>query len=215
MDFGKAFTFVFDDPEWVRKVGISALISLIPIVGQFYVLGWGLEVARRLATGGAELLPDIDFGTYLGYGFKAFVVGLVWTAPIWVVSILLGIISSVAYNTDLNIANAVATIIGICGGLFGLVFGILVGIVLPAAFTRMVVFGSIKDGLAFGAVWDLVRTAPGPYLLVLVGNIVAGIVAGIVGTIACGIGVFITTTIYQAVVGHLTGQAYVAASSRT
>jgi hypothetical protein len=49
MNFGKAFTFVFDDPEWLRKVAINALIGLIPIVGQLYLLGWGLEVARRVA----------------------------------------------------------------------------------------------------------------------------------------------------------------------
>jgi hypothetical protein len=219
MDFGKAFTFIFDDPEWIRKVGISALIGLIPIVGQLYLLGWGLEVTRRMAAGVAELLPDIDFGTYLGHGFKAFVVALVWTAPIWVLAIVVAIVSSLtynssaAYNTAPRVANAAATIVSICFGLFAFVYGIFAGIALPAAFSRTVIFGSIGDGLAFGKVWKLVSAAIGPWVLALIGNIVAGILASIIGSIACGIGVFITTAMYQVIMGHFYGQAYLAAKA--
>lgn len=210
MDFGKAFSFAFEDPEWLRKTLISALIGIIPIIGQIYLLGWGLEVARRIATGSIEPLPDVEFGAYLGQGFKAFIVALVWTAPIWLVSIVVAIISSLIYNGNTNAGNVAATVVSVCFGLFALVVGIFVGVVLPAAFTRMVLSGSIGDGLNFGAVWGLVRAAPGPWLMALVGNIVAGILAGIIGTILCGIGIVFTTALYQVVMGHLYGQAYIA-----
>jgi hypothetical protein len=217
MDFEKAFTFVFDDPDWLRKVAINALIGIIPIVGQIYLMGWGLEVARRIALGSGEPLPDVDFGTYLGHGFKAFVVALVYTAPIWVFVLVIAAASALIYDvnqgTPTTAANTVAIIAGTCGGLFGLLYGLLMGVMLPAAFTRMVVFGNIKDGLALRAVWDLVRRAPSAYLLVLVGTIVAQILAGIVGGIACGIGVIFTTALYQAIAGHFYGQAYRAATA--
>ena len=214
MDFGKAFTFAFEDPDWLKKVFINALIGLIPFVGQIYVMGWGLEVARRVATGSTELLPDVDFGAYLGQGFKAIVVSLVWTAPIWLVSIVFAAIAALTSNADPDVAEAVAMIGGICVGLVSLVFGIALGIMLPAALTRTVVFGSIKAGLAFGAVGKLVAAAPVAYLLTLVGNFAAGLAASIIGGLACGIGVFFTMTLYQAVMGHFYGQAYVAASAR-
>ena len=213
MDFGKAFTFAFDDPEWLRKVGISALIGLIPLVGQVYVMGWGLEVARRIVEGSTEPLPDVDFGTYLGYGFKAFVVALVWSAPIWLVSIAFAVVAALTANADPDVAEAVSLVGGICVGLVSLVLGITLGIMLPAALTRTVVFGSIKDGLNFGAVWRLVAASPGSWLLVLLGNIVASFAASLIGGIACGIGVFFTMTLYQAVLGHFYGQAYNAASA--
>ena len=213
MDFGKAFTFVFDDPEWLKKIAINSLIGLIPIVGQIYVMGWGLEVARRIVAGSGQPLPDVDFGTYLGYGFKAFVVALVYTAPIWVLSIIVAGLSALLYEVSQDAANAIGLIVGICFGSFGLIYGLLMGVMMPAAFTRMVVFGSIKDGLAFGSVFSLVRAAPGAYLLVLVGSMVAGFLASIVGTLACGIGVIFTMTLYQAVMGHFYGQAYLAAGA--
>lgn len=213
MDFGKAFTFVFEDPDWLKKVAINALIGLIPLVGQFYVMGWGLEVARRIIAGSTEPLPEVDFGTYLGHGFKALVVSLVWTAPIWLVSIVFAAIAALTSNADPDVAEAVAMVGGLCVGLVGIVFGIALGIMLPAALTRTVVFGSIRDGLNFGAVWRLVAAAPGPWLLVLVGSVVAGFAASLIGSLACGIGVFFTMTLYQAVMGHFYGQAYLASGA--
>jgi len=41
MDFGKAFSFVFEDEDWIKKIGVGGLISLIPVIGVFLVLGWG------------------------------------------------------------------------------------------------------------------------------------------------------------------------------
>ncbi len=211
MDFGKAFTFVFDDPEWLKKVAINALIGLIPIVGALYLLGWGLEVARRVATGSSTPLPDVDFGIHLGHGLKAFVVSLVYTAPIWLVSIVLGVIAAIASEMGQDAGAALGAVTGICGGLFGLVFGLLLGLVLPAAMTRSVVSGTIKAGLDFGAVWNLFRAAPGAYVMVLLGTMLAGLLAAFVGTLACGIGIIFTMAYYQAVMGHFYGQAYLEA----
>jgi len=49
--------------------------------------------------------------------------------------------------------------------------------------------------------------------MVLLGNILAGILAGIAGTLLCGIGVFVTTALYQVIMGHLYGQAYLQSSA--
>ena len=214
MDFGKAFTFAFEDPDWLKKILINGLIGLIPFVGQIYLMGWGLEVARRIATGGPAVLPDVDFGTYLGHGFRAFLVSLVWTAPIWLVSIVFAVLTTLTANADPDVANAVGMVGGLCVGIVGLVFGIALGVLLPVALTRATVFGSAKDGLALGAVWRLFTAAPGPWLLVLVGNVVAGMAASLIGSLACGVGIIFTMTLYQAVMGHFFGQAYTAAGAR-
>lgn len=214
MNFGKAFTFAFEDPDWLKKILINGLIGLIPFVGQIYLMGWGLETARRIAMGGPALLPDVDFGTYLGHGFRAILVSLIWTAPILLVSIVFAVLTTLTANADPDVANAVGMVGGLCVGIVGLVFGIALGVLLPVALTRATVFGSAKDGLALGAVWRLFTAAPGPWLLVLVGNVVAGMAASLIGSLACGVGIIFTMTLYQAVMGHFFGQAYTAAGAR-
>ena len=82
------------------------------------------------------------------------------------------------------------------------------GLMLPAALTRAVVHNSIGAGLKFGAVVNMVKSAPGAYLLTLVGTFAAGLLAGIVGTLACGIGIIFTAAYQQLVTGHFYGQAY-------
>lgn len=215
MNFGKAFTFVFDDQDWVKKLLINALIGLIPIVGQFYLLGWGLEVARRVAMRSMTPLPDVDFGTFLGHGFKAAVIGIVYAIPIWIVVIPMVAVTGIADAAGMD-ADAVATIAmvcSICGGLIALVYGIILGLALPAALTRAVLAGSIKAGLQFRDVLALVKAAPGAYLMVLLGSIVASLLASVVGGIACGVGIIFTMAYYQAVMGHFYGQAYLEASA--
>jgi hypothetical protein len=62
-----------------------------------------------------------------------------------------------------------------------------------------------------GEVFGLVRAAPVAYLLVFVGSIAAGFIASL-GTLACVIGVFVTSAYASTVNMHLIGQAYNAAS---
>ncbi len=47
MDIGRSFTYVTEDQDWLQKVLIAALISLIPIVGQLYMLGYALQVTKN------------------------------------------------------------------------------------------------------------------------------------------------------------------------
>ncbi len=213
MDFGKAFTFVFDDPDWLKKVAINALIGLIPIVGQLYLLGWGLEVARRVAMRSGTPLPDVDFGTHLGHGFKAFVLGLVYTIPIWVVILPMIIVIAIADAAGLgrDAREMIEMVCGLCAGLILLVYALVLAFAMPAALTRAVVKGSIRAGLEVRQVVALVRAAPGAYLLTLVGTLIASLLASIVGGIACGIGIIFTMAYYQVVMGHFYGQAYLEA----
>lgn len=216
MDFGKAFTFVFDDPDWLKKVAINAVIGLIPLIGQIYLLGWGLEVARRIVTRGGTPLPDVDFGTHLGHGFKAIVIALVYTVPIFVIAIPMVVVAVVAGNAGVGEGpmNAILLVVNVVGGLLSLVYGLVMGLLLPAAVTRAVVFGAIRDGLQFGEVIGLVRAAPVAYLLTLVGAFLAGTLASLVGSLACGVGIIFTLAYQQVVTGHFYGQAYLQGSTR-
>ena len=68
MDIGKAFSFVFEDEEWVSKILIGGLIALIPLVGQLVVLGYALKVAQNVAQGSPRPLPRSKFSSKVGSG---------------------------------------------------------------------------------------------------------------------------------------------------
>lgn len=212
MDFGLAFSYVFKDQDWFKKVAIAALIGLIPIIGQMVILGWALNIARRVMNREENPLPDVDFGADLGRGFYGFVIGFVYTLPITILSGILGILDTVmATSSGNDAAYTLVSIFSICFGLFAFVYGLVCGFVLPAAYTNYLAKGSLGAGFNLREVFGLVRANIGAYLIVLLGTIVAGIIAPI-GVIACGIGVMLTYAYSMAIMGHLYGQAHLEAT---
>ncbi len=220
MDFGRAFSYVFEDSDWMKKVGIAALAMLVPILGQIAVLGWSLEITRRLIMGQVtDLLPDwTDFMDHFMRGVKAFVIGLVFALPSIFISICQGIFNVLATNPDFSSSDAGGAfvagvgIVSMCIGCFSFLYSIFLGVVMPAAYANFVVSGEIGAGLRFGEIFGLVRAAPGPYLMALLGGIVTGIIA-MLGMIACFIGVVFTAALAMAMNAHLYGQAYNAAKT--
>lgn len=218
MQFGRAFSFAFEDPEWLKKIGIAALVSLIPLVGQIFLIGWGFEVTRRVIARDPHLLPDwSDFGGHLVRGLKVALVYLVYSLPVLILVGCLqgGMIGSsmlVAGQESNGDAAAIASIVVASAlGCLMLIYGILMAFLLPAALGKMAATGNLGDAFRLGEVFALVRAAPGPYVLAILGGILAGII-GSLGSIACAIGVILTTAYSSVITGHLCGQAYLAAS---
>lgn len=215
MEFGRAFSFVFKDPDWLKKVAIAGLIGLIPIIGQFYIFGWGLEITRRIINHEPDLLPDVDFGGFLSKGFQAWVITLVYSIPIIIFMIPLQLVGPVGASLQLDQDTLSYLMIAVsvcCGGLL-LIYSIFMGLVLPASLGNFVRHGNLGAGLRFGEVFGLFKAAPVSYLLVLVGSFIVGLIAPL-GTIACLVGVIITQAYGLAIMGHLIGQAYNDASAK-
>ncbi len=220
MNFGRAFSYVTEDPEWFKKVGIAALVMLIPVLGQIVVIGWALELTRRVIHHESEMLPDwSNFSDYLSKGFQGFVINFVYILP---VSILSGCMQSftpmigvLSENVSSDAATAIAGVIGIvslCLGCFVFVFSLAVGFILPAALGNFAATGQIGAGFRIGEIIGLVRAAPGPYFMVFLGSIVSGFLASL-GLIACFIGVLFTLAYSMAVQAHFWGQGYNAAKA--
>ncbi|GIV63279.1 MAG: hypothetical protein KatS3mg045_0618 [Bellilinea sp.] len=211
MDFGLAFSYVFQDKDWLRKVGIVALISLIPILGQLVLIGWSLNITKRVIDRHPEPLPEVDFGGDLGRGFSAFVIGFVYSLPITLFALVFAILDSATRQSSSDAVFTMVTIVSLCFSLFAFVYGIAMAIVLPAAYGNYVAKGNLGAGFALGEVFGLVRANIGAYLIVLLGSFVSGLIAPL-GTILCIVGVVLTYTYTVAVMGHFYGQAYNAAT---
>lgn len=212
MDFARAFSYIFEDSDWLKKVGIAALVLLIPVLGLITVLGWSLVVTKRLIEGQTtDLLPGWDnFSDHMTLGFKAFVVGFAYSLPVLLISSCTNILPIVAKNMSGDAYDAMMVITGavsICFSCLMIIYSIFLGLVTPAAFAKVAITGEIGAGFRFGEIFGLVKAAPGAYVLVLVGSIAAGFVATL-GLIACIIGVIFTVALAFAIMAHFYGQAY-------
>ena len=85
MDIGKAFSYVFEDEQWISKVLLGGVILLIPIVGWIAVSGYMVKIAQNVAQGNPRPLPQWgEFGDHFMRGLYAFVIGLVYLIPVFV-----------------------------------------------------------------------------------------------------------------------------------
>ncbi len=211
MEFGKAFSFAFEDPDWLKKLGIGALLMIIPIIGWLVVAGWGIEITKRVIQHDPQPLPDWnDFGGYLIKGLQVAVIGFVYSLPVTLVNICqqgVTAFSQQGNNSSDQTIVSILMVVGICFGCVSFLYSIFLGFIMPAALGNFAATGQMSAGFRFGDVFGMVRAAPMAYLMALLGGIVAGIIT-VVGLIACVIGVLATAVYASTINAHLYGQAY-------
>lgn len=218
MNFGRAFAYVTEDPEWLKKVGIAMLVMLIPILGQIAVGGWSLEIMRRVINDEPEVLPEWnDFGKYMSNGFKELVIGLVYALP----AILIygcGAAAIVGFGMVVSNSGGDASTSDTMGGAIAFttlctncllcLFIVIAALLIQPATGKFVATGELSAAFHFAEIFGLLRAAIGPYVLsILLIALVAPIAASL-GSIACGVGSLFALAYIRAVSSHLFGQAY-------
>ncbi|HUN23786.1 MAG TPA: DUF4013 domain-containing protein [Anaerolineales bacterium] len=220
MDFAKAFTYIFDDKDWIKKIGIAAGILLIsPItlgILALPVIGWGMEILRRTTNGRADILPEWDnFGGFFMDGLKGLGVALIYALPIIVIQACnAGItiaLTSAGSSASGDTADAmVMASTGISGLLLCLVviFAVAIALLQPAGMALLANTGKFANAANPMNALAEFRRNPGGYLLAgLVGSLIVSLL-GSVGVVACFVGAFVGYAIGIAVQNHLLGQAY-------
>lgn len=213
VDIGKAFSFVFDDEEWVSKILIGGLIALIPIVGLLAWFGFMIQTARNVAYGVAKPLPSWSpFGELIKLGFYGFVINLVYVLPALIIyfgfSCLLVPIAGVLAEGGGN-SDAAGGAIGLLflGCVMPLFFILLLGGVFLSyyALAQFVVTNQLAPSLRVGEVIAGVRRNWTPWLIMILVALLSSIVAS-AGSIACGVGALFTSIYAYAMLGHALGQ---------
>ncbi|MFO7270191.1 DUF4013 domain-containing protein [Sphaerobacter thermophilus] len=196
MDIGRAFTFTFQDSQWIKKVAIGGLLVLIPIIGWLFVSGYWLRLVRQVVENEDVPLPEWnDFGGDLVRGLKFIVVAFVWSIPAAIVSLMASFSGN---GNDLSSTNlglqCLSTILSL-GAAF----------VQPLFATRVALTEDIGAGLQFGAIFNEIRPVATSLLIVLLMSIVIALLA-MVGVVLCIIGVIFTVFFAYVVQAHLYGQ---------
>lgn len=228
MNINKAFSYPFEDKQWISKLGIGAVISMVPILN-FAWSGYLVGILRNVVRNEAEPLPNWDnFEKKFMDGLILFAAGLVYSLPILLVVCLpmgiMGISGALSGNSDLQdvgeIIAGVGGLLGLClGGLF-LIYGLFLSIVYPAILVLFAREGTFASCFKFREVIDLISKNAGPFftawgvsvLAALGVGLVAGIASGVLGLIPCigwiaALVISIGSTVYAtAVYAHLFGQ---------
>jgi len=206
IDFGKAFTFIFDDERWFDKLIVPILVSLIPVVGGLAFTGYILRTIKNVIQNEANPLPEFEFGEDLSRGFRLFLIGLVYFLPVMLI-VGLALIPMLRLNSNESI-SALAVIFLVLALLLMIAYGLFLMIVQPIMTANF----AVKDTFASGFELGLFFKRLGNNLIVYAGVILASIISPI-GSILFFVGVALTTTYSQLMVAHLTGQAYAASEN--
>ncbi len=208
MEFGKSFTYVFEDKDWVVKILLAAVIAFIPIVGALAVAGWGVEITKRAIHKDPEALPGWgDFVNYLIKGLVFILIGFVYMLPVILVQICSSGTVFLGQETGEDGIMLIANFVLACFGCLSFIYAVLVFFLIAAAVGRYADTGEIGSAFQFGKVFATVKAAPAPYLMVLVGGFLASMIA-FAGIVACVIGIFFTMAYANTINAHLMGQAY-------
>ena len=212
MDIGKSFTYVFEDPNWIMKILIGGIVSIVPIVN-FAALGYMVTTLKNVADGQAQPLPEWgNFGDYFMKGLYVFVGALIYIAPIlvlyccmMVIPIALGGAGSAAGRDAGSALAGVGSILSMCLGCLMFLFILVVAVMFPAALTRYAMSSQLSTFWDFRGNFDLISKNLSNYIIAILIVWVAGFVAGF-GMILCIIGVFFTSFWSQLVGAHVYAQ---------
>jgi len=214
MDWGKSFTYIFDDPDWVSKVLIGGILSLIPVVN-LVVIGYALKALKNVAEGAEHPLPAWDdFGDYFVKGLVSALGALVWALPLIVVGLIGGVISAVTgYGSSETARVSTATALCIWSlSCVSSIWGLFISLVLPAAFAKYAIRGDLGAFFRFGEIFGFIKANIGNYIIALLLAWVAQFVSGF-GVVLCIIGVIFTEFWATLVGSHLLGQVFRNAAS--
>lgn len=207
-DFGKPFTYVFDDPRWLQKILIGGLFYLASflLVGWFFILGYVARVVRNIIADVKLPLPEWeDLGGFFNEGVRLFAISLIYALPI-VLMVSVMIPASILGEADNSALQALGSVAGCVACLF-IPFMLVTMFFLPAALLFAVVEQRFGAAFELGRLWPFVRANIGNYLLAIVIHIIAQHLGGFGIALLC-IGVVFTGFWSFLITAHGFAQVY-------
>ena len=225
MDIGKSFSYPFEDKQWVSKMGLGAVISLVPVLN-FAMTGYMIQIVRNLMNDVQEPLPNWDdLGKKFMDGLMLVLAGLVYALPIIILSFLsfgvMAIPSILSGSSD--VSDAVAGVGSVVfAGLTCLfvVYGLVLSVIFPAIYVNYAKEGTFASCFQLREIFNIIGRNAGAFFTAwgmslvagLVIGLVASIVTGVLGWIPCvgwviAIGITLGVGVYMSMIyAHLFGQ---------
>lgn len=232
MDIGKAFEFIGKDEDWMKKMGLGALLAMIPFVN-FAVFGYQIQIARNVANDEERPLPTWDdFGSYFGDGLRLFAAMMVYMLPVFCAyGLFFGFFFSYMDAFDPTYSGGTAgtlppnppvEIFAAMGLMFACImpYSLFIYALFPMFSIQIARHKSVGSCFQFSEMWQLLRAQTGNYVLMTVvmvglymaGSFIAAPISIVAILIPC-LGYIIYLAIYGAIItltfsvtGHMEGQ---------
>ncbi len=216
LDFARAFRFVFDDPDWVKKVLMGSLFTLLTVllVGTVFLAGYFSRLIQRAARGEARPLPDWDdLGGLFSSGIRAVGAYAVHVLAVFLPLFCMGFVlvlmaGGLSAGGSETAARGLGALAGV--GLF-LAYGLFIlamlalMLYLPAVLTRLALSERFGTAFEFQANFAFIRRNALNYFLALVFYLVASFAAQF-GILACCVGLLPATFWSLCVFGFALGE---------
>ena len=206
LDLGEAFTFVVRSDRWVRKLiaGAVCLLLIWLIVPFLLLIGYIVEIARRVRSGARELPAWDHPWKNIKDGFKILAALLIWVVPSALLSIPAAIVEAAASEGSRQaLGGSISAVAGIVAAI-GSVWSLVVLLLEPAIISQYIERG-FWGALNARAVIRRVRVNLA--LSIVVGALVVVLTTiGLIGLAAIAIGVLVTFPYATFVGAYLVGR---------
>lgn len=188
MDINKSFSFPFEDNEWISKLGIGAVVAMVPILN-FAWSGYMVEMIRNVMNGARAPLPTWDnLGQKFNDGLMLFLAGLVYSLPLLVVICLplSGMVIPAIMSGNQDLQGAAEAIAGASSVLFlcllcvFFVYTLALSVIYPAILILYAREGTLASCFKFREVFDLIGRNTGSFFTAWGVSIAAGLIVGLV-----------------------------------
>lgn len=211
MDIQRAVTFVTEDEQWIKKLGIGLLMMFLffLILPMFVVMGYGVQVARNVKDGMDVPLPEWDnLGGFFKDGLSIAVVGLVYSLPMIVLMIVGIVLVALGGATEMDAIMATGGVLLALLGCVVAIYSVALIAIGPAIYIQYLKHESIGACLRFSEVLNITRNNIGDILIAVLVMLGISFVTSIANVIPClGALLSIAATPYiLCVTAHLYGQ---------
>lgn len=213
-DIARAFTFFFEDPEWIPKLAVGTLFTFLSpfLIGAILVTGYSVSLARRVHEDRLPRLPEWDdLQEIFLDGLRGMAVSLAHQLPL----ILLSVLVIFALIGGIFLGRAEGTwpeefmflgVPALFGGFVVLfVLALAIFVYVPAALVRLIQTDRVVAAFDVQANVDFIRTHLSRYALALLAIVLAGLVAQLGFFVFC-IGIFPASFWSICVMGYVIGE---------
>lgn len=210
MEYGRSYTYVFDNPNWGRNLLLGSVTFLIPVVGPIVWWGYLCEVIESLVRDAEAPWPDYTFDRFVEYlkrgiwpFIAAMIVGIATVPVMWIGQVLnVAGIALVEKSAALTVA-----LVGL-GMLIMFVGQAAVNLAMIPMVLKAGLTGSLDSVFSWSFIKEFIRNTLWQMVAVYFFIAITGMLVGSVGLLLCCVGILPAMVLVSYAQFHLYYQLY-------